>query len=415
MMMFRRRRRDRATPPSAITYVCPPVAMAAPAERDGPEPRWAVTRVGTWTGVRGGTVDLSADVLQEAADSYDPSYLRAAINYDHDWGGDALGWIDRLEFDGDVLWAYPVGLVDEAAQRIRDRRRTRVSAEFSRDYELGDGSRSWYFTGLALLGVAEPAVPGLPEITLADNRHVVIRLSDPRDRQTMTPGDEPSEPAPSDTTTDDPPDGEEEDQHMKKPTAGQPGTQPGGTHQPTGQAEQDQNTDQGVQLAAERQARDAELAAVRSEREALAAERQAARIERAESRVDRDLEQLADRVPPCMLRGTGLRELMVSLAAQAPDDQTTIHLAAPTDADPRATEERRAYDVLLRALAALPTSLVALSAELAGDVADGGAPAARDRRTADERRVDLANGISDEHAIRLQTKYRKAYSANPAN
>jgi hypothetical protein len=108
-------------------------------------------------------VDVTLKRLKEMAAAYSPALEMASLNLDHAYGGPSLGWCEALELRGTLLWARYTDLDPSVVQGIKDRRYTRQSSEFVLEHPLTGG---WYFTGLALLGNARPAVPGLPPVTL---------------------------------------------------------------------------------------------------------------------------------------------------------------------------------------------------------------------------------------------------------
>jgi len=380
------------TPPTVIfTPPAPRIAL-----RDSPRgPAWAVCKPGTWRACTG-LIEITPERLSQLATAYDPVNLdRAPFNFDHLWGGPALGWVAETFVDDGYLWVVPTELAAELVEEIQQKRRERFSIEIDHDYEpLGD----WYLQGVAVLGASPPAVKGLPK----------PRLSASGDRYVIQLTDTPGAPAPPTDPPDPDPEKETEmkpDEQKATPAAGDPpapdpnpATPPAPDPPPS--AAEPPTT---AQLAADRKA-------LADERAAARRERLAARRERIEARVDRALEDLAaaHRVTPAQLRA-GLKPALIELAMDAADEQPrTIQLAVKNQDGTEAKVERTPYDVVLAALAAAPEFTAAAVGELAGPEAGEG-PYARDRRSAEQKRVDARLGITDEEAIRLQAKYRDGF------
>lgn len=109
------------------------------------------------TSTHGVSIQLSH--LEQMAASYDPARVEAAtLNFDYAWGGPAHGLCSRLWLVGSVLWARFDRLSAEAVEALRSGQWPRRGATISTRHAATGG---WYFTGLALLGAASPAVWGL--------------------------------------------------------------------------------------------------------------------------------------------------------------------------------------------------------------------------------------------------------------
>jgi hypothetical protein len=131
-------------------------------------------------------VNITPEIIQAMAEAYDPSIEAASLNFDHVWGGPSLGWCETLELDDGVLWALYRDLAEEAVQGVRSKRYTRQSAEFLLRHP---GTQTPYFTGLALLGNARPAVFGLPSVQL--NRPKLFLGDEPMPASTQPPAAAP--------------------------------------------------------------------------------------------------------------------------------------------------------------------------------------------------------------------------------
>ncbi len=97
--------------------------------------------------------------LEQMVATYDPVKIEAAaLNFDYAWGGPAHGFAARLWLAGETLWARFEQLSAEAVSAIRSGQWPRRGAALTTRHAATGG---WYFTGLALLGNASPAVWGL--------------------------------------------------------------------------------------------------------------------------------------------------------------------------------------------------------------------------------------------------------------
>lgn len=113
--------------------------------------------------------DVSPDMLKEAANSYDPEFLRAPIVLDHVMAGPAYGHVLSLEyFEGktakdNIRLKAKVGLFEGAIAMIESGEWNERSV-FMDSYYPTPGI--WYLRHLSLLGAANPAVPGMPLVVL---------------------------------------------------------------------------------------------------------------------------------------------------------------------------------------------------------------------------------------------------------
>lgn len=371
--------------PGGLVLCAPAIGVHLAEQQDGPA--WAILKPGRWRACTG-TVEVTVEIMRQMAAAYDPAKLdRAAFNFDHAWGGPALGWVSRAfveRLDGeDYLWVVPTELAAELVEGLRAKRYERFSAELDPEYQPTGG---WYLEGVAVLGAARPAVKGLPKPRLAQDR-LVIHLSE---------DETPAPPAPPPTA----------------PTPGQEPPMPDPNQQPPADGGAPANQPPAPPPAAPAAADGpALLAAVDAQRQQLAAataaaEQATARARRvvAESEVDADLTRLGTRLTPAMCK-QGIRQALVELKAAA--TPTTLKLTAAGAAGAPVEVERALYDVLLATLAAAPENPALGAGPLAADD-DPTAPSARDQRTAEERAVHLRAGLTDERLAELEKKFGPA-------
>jgi hypothetical protein len=382
---------------------------ASQAEAASAVVEWEVSRPGTWNAFVGGLITISTEMLQEMADRYDPAVLEASVNFDHERWGPSHGWVRSLRFDGSSLFATVADLSDELVAGVRDRRWRRVSSEMNL-MRFGEAEEAWYLTGLGVLGAAAPAVRGMRPIAAAGESAVLIHLSSsetPEDigtdagSSTIEPPDPPGEETPVEPPQEPTTPTQGDTMPGTVPTTTGAGTQPGA--QPTGPAPAPATPATQTQPPAGGDL-EAQLASARATNAELSTLLASARERDAEARVERDLAALGGRVTPAEL--PHLRATMIGLAAKP--TPATIKLAGPPDASGHATEiEACEYDALVASLRARPDILAALGGELATQ--DGDAPIARNLAGADERRIALAHGITEEQQIGLQRKYPGGY------
>ncbi len=349
-------------PTASLPFTSPPREISLRLE-GGALPLWAILRPVDLTLTHG--INITEERLQELAESYDPEAVEVApINFDHDYGGPAHGWIRSLEVRDGLLLAEPMDLSEELIQGLRERRYRRQSVEINLEHQITGG---WYLEGLAVLGNAKPAVKALPPLTLTARPRWVLA---PGKEETVSDNDEsgtpPAPPPPVPESPEATPEPEPSRQPPELPRAA---------------------------LAAER-------LRLREETDALRRERLTARRERLQGEVQRQVGELGSRITPAMRRA-GLEELLTALRAQ--DEPTRVSLAAEGEA-PR---ESDAADLLLAVLAALPEFTALGAGAMAGE--DGDAPRAQDQRTTEQRALDGRHGISDERALELQRKYPGAF------
>jgi hypothetical protein len=136
-------------------------------------------------------IDITLQRLEEMAAAYNPAVEMASLNLDHNWGGPALGWCERVWIQDAALWVRYVDLDPATVELIRTKRYTRRSAEIALSHPVTGG---WYFTGCALLGNARPAVAGLPPVTLCRPQYVLTVRKETPVPDTEAVSDTPPEP-----------------------------------------------------------------------------------------------------------------------------------------------------------------------------------------------------------------------------
>lgn len=158
------------------------------------ELEWAVAKPTNLSDSHG--IDITVERLMEMASSYNPEGIEAApINFDHDPGGPAHGWVESLEVREGLLWVRPVELSPDVVAGIRGGRYRRASIELTTKHPETGG---WYLNGLAVLGNAKPAIKGLPPLRLSAPRYVIQLGDEPPAEvpEAISSSPRPEEPAP---------------------------------------------------------------------------------------------------------------------------------------------------------------------------------------------------------------------------
>lgn len=343
----------------------------AGAASDGATIRWAVLKPGIFYGCVGGRIEVRAEHLAEMASAYNTDVERAAINYDHDWGGDAYGWVKALSVGEDgILYADVEDLDVELVEKIQKKKRRRVSAEFTTEHAETGG---WYFHGLAVLGNLRGAVKALPEIQAGAGDDPVDQLFAkpvaPKSNLGAAAGAE------KEKTMSDP--------NKTTPPAPQP----------------DANL---AELSAQVKN---ELAAAKADRELAAKERREAALIAATARVDAQLVALKDRVTPAQVKA-GLGALLLALATA--EQPTNVQFN-----DGSKAVEKSPYDTLVGILQAQPllSERLGSSNTSADETADPPAGAFN----ASEQAYLAAHGIDDKRVKELVAKRPDAFRDPEAN
>jgi hypothetical protein len=279
---------------------------------------WAVAKPVDLTASHG--INITAERLEEMVAAYDPEAIEAApINFDHAFGGPALGWIESIAVRDGLLWVRPVELSQEVIQGIAAGRYRRASIEFATKHPETGG---WYLNGVAVLGNAKPAIKGLPPLRLAAPRYVIdlTESTVPADAPPAAPEDDPV------TPPEEP--GQEEDMpESKNPEASGAAAV----------AEEDKKQSLwaalGELLGITPKAEPAKVAATATAGLTLADVDARIAEARLTDSVERDLADLRDKVPPAVLNDPETRALLMEAKAKGPDRyRAALKLVAGADA-----------------------------------------------------------------------------------
>lgn len=129
-----------------------------------PVNRVAMFRCGDYEG-KG---SFTSDDLDAMAESYNPDYLMAPVTVDHRQEGPALGWIDRIYRENDLLmgdWS----LHPDTVNLIKEGKYTRRSIEFYKRHKMPDGREVPYVKACSILGCAVPHAKGMPPIQFSES------------------------------------------------------------------------------------------------------------------------------------------------------------------------------------------------------------------------------------------------------
>jgi hypothetical protein len=338
-------------------------------------------------------VNVLMETIEAMAKDYNPAFEAGALNFDHSWGGPAHGLSPRIWVNGEFLWCRMEQLSDEAIRGISTGQWPRRSSEFWMSHPQTNRP---YWCGLALLGSATPAVPGLPPAVLLSQRPIYRLISTGSVVEPSAP-DASSQGVPS------------KEEAMKKKTAAAPSgaenetpeTSTPETPSPEVETPEGDETPETPAPAqpAEASATPAQLAHERKllqqEREASRKERLAAKQERAEASVDKLFTRLGTRVPPAAVKAS--RQLLVALASQL--TPVTLKLSVSGK-----EQEVGIYEQVVSLLESLPENKFVNGPRLAevtpGELAEAGPEAAAANSRA---------GITPERRAELAAKYPGTY------
>lgn len=307
-------------------------------------------------------VKVTADEIAIMAEDYDPAFEAGALNFDHAWGGPAHGLATRLWIEGDLLWCRMEQLSVEAIEGIASGKWPRRSSEFWMSHPQTGRP---YWCGLALLGAAPPAVPGLPPAVLLSQRPIYRLIS--TGAAAAAPGSTGSVVEPPAPNHGEPCLEDAMSSPKKKAAATPPGAEPETpvTPAPETPAAEPETPTEEVEATPEAETADeeaaleasaptpvtlaAERAQLRAEIDATRAERLEAKKERAEATVDKLFQRLGSRVPPSAVKAS--RPLLIALASQL--TPPTVRLSVPSPTGAKETEVGL-YEQLVTVLEALP-------------------------------------------------------------
>lgn len=115
---------------------------------------------GPYRALSGEEVTITPADLDAAVESFDPADRRVPLVLGHPKLDDpAYGWLADVKRDGDVLVARFRDVPEPVREAVDQGRYRNVSAKFVKGWRL------WH---VGLLGAAQPAIPGLAEVRLAD-------------------------------------------------------------------------------------------------------------------------------------------------------------------------------------------------------------------------------------------------------
>lgn len=104
-----------------------------------------------------GKMSFDEDVFENMIKNFENNVrgIEIAVNYSHFAGGEAAGWIEKLEIVDGGLYA-DVRWTKEAKEKIEDERFKYISAEFENDYKDNESGKHF---GVTLLGAALTNIP----------------------------------------------------------------------------------------------------------------------------------------------------------------------------------------------------------------------------------------------------------------
>ena len=341
-------------------------------------------------------VKVDMEAINVMAADYDPAFEAAALNFDHSWGGPAHGLSPKIWIDGEFLWCRMDQLSEEAVDGIASGKWPRRSSEFWMSHPQTGRP---YWCGLALLGSATPAVPGLPSAVLLSTQpqRPIYRL--------ISTG---AAVAPSAPTTGETAKEAAMPNPKKKTAATPPGAEvetPETTETETAEVETLAETEAAPALApSDASAKPATVADLAADRAALAAEREASRKERlaakqerAEATVEKLFTRLGSRVSPAVQKLAA--PLLVALAAQL--EPLTLKLSVGGK-----SEEKGIFEQLVAVLEAMPEHrFVGNQPAAEADPKELAAP------TPEASAIAQRAGITPERRAELAARYPGTYGA----
>lgn len=129
-----------------------------------------IFRVGTHTAMDGREHSFSREDLQAVADGYDAAVFQAPLVIGHPRTNDpALGWVDALRMDGDVLLAEASQVEPAFAEAVNAGRYKRVSPWFYPPAGRTNPKKgAHYLRHVGFLGAAAPGCQGLAPVAFAE-------------------------------------------------------------------------------------------------------------------------------------------------------------------------------------------------------------------------------------------------------
>ncbi|HWO99769.1 MAG TPA: hypothetical protein VNL74_03995 [Methylococcus sp.] len=126
--------------------------------------RIAIFKVGRHTAMSGYEADYDAAALEASARAYDPAKFEAPVVIGHpEHNAPAWGWVKKLEFADDTLWADLDELDPQFLEMVEAGRFKKISASFYLPSSTSNPAPGvLYLRHVGFLGAAPPAVKGLP-------------------------------------------------------------------------------------------------------------------------------------------------------------------------------------------------------------------------------------------------------------
>lgn len=134
-----------------------------------------IFRAGRHVDVSGRPVEFSRDQLADIATSYSAAVGEAPLVIGHPKLDDpAQGWVDKLEVEGDDLYAVPAQVNPAFAAQVEAGAYKKVSPSFFLPDSPGNPTPGkMYLKHVGFLGAAVPAVPGLRPVAFAADAQAV--------------------------------------------------------------------------------------------------------------------------------------------------------------------------------------------------------------------------------------------------
>jgi hypothetical protein len=130
----------------------------------------AIMKVGRHRAMNGKDYEFSEADLDKTVAAYDPALSEAPCVIGHpEIDAPAYGWAERLERDGELLWAKPRAVAAQFAEWVRQGFYRKISAAFYPP-ETSPVPGVYYLRHIGFLGAAPPAVKGLPQAAFAGAR-----------------------------------------------------------------------------------------------------------------------------------------------------------------------------------------------------------------------------------------------------
>lgn len=125
------------------------------------ETKWVdIARVGNWRSMNGANTQFTESNIDGLIANYDESERRIPLVFGHPkTEHPAYGWVSALRRVNEVLQAKFRQVHDDVVKLVEDGHFKNISISMSKDFELRH---------VGLLGAAQPAIPGLKEVSFAN-------------------------------------------------------------------------------------------------------------------------------------------------------------------------------------------------------------------------------------------------------